>query len=157
MQKPAFCLCTGIGGCKRCKPGPACELGGTPQGRPQRRGTGDSACGVPRSAADAHKMSELMDPYMRVLDLDGSLSAVVDLKAPWPLSALHLQLLSHRPGPQAMDAGREIFATALLPDRKLRWLAQQPLALLPPGRDGERRLMLWVFEDALKQRWAAGS
>lgn len=54
-----------------------------------------------------------------------------------------------------MDAGREIFATALLPDRKLRWLAQQPLASLPPGRDGERRLMLWVFEDALKQRWAA--
>jgi ribosome biogenesis protein MAK21 len=51
-----------------------------------------------------------------------------------------------------MDAGREIFATALLPDRKLRWLAQQPLASLPPGRDGERRLMLWVFEDALKQR-----
>ena len=54
-----------------------------------------------------------------------------------------------------MDAGREIFATALLPDRKLRWLAQQPLAQLPPGRDGERRLMLWVFEDTLKQRWAA--
>ena len=56
------------------------------------------------------------------------------------------------PGHQAIDAGREIFATALLPDRKLRWLTQQPLALLPPGRDGERRLMLWVFEDALKQR-----
>lgn len=53
---------------------------------------------------------------------------------------------------QAMDAGREIFLTALLPDRKLRWLAQQPLAVLPAGRDGERCLMLWTFEDGLKQR-----
>lgn len=51
-----------------------------------------------------------------------------------------------------MDAGREIFLTALLPDRKLRWLGQQPLAALPTGRDGERRLLLWTLEDAIKQR-----
>lgn len=56
---------------------------------------------------------------------------------------------------QAVDAGREIFATALLPDRKLRWLGQQPLGgLAGGGREGERRLLLWTLEDALKQRCA---
>ncbi len=53
---------------------------------------------------------------------------------------------------QAMDAGREIFLTALLPDRKLVALAAQPLAALPAGRAGDRRLLLWTLEDALKQR-----
>lgn len=53
---------------------------------------------------------------------------------------------------QAIDAGREIFGTVLLPDRKLRWLGQQPLQALGTGRPAHHRLLLWTLEDALKQR-----
>lgn len=49
---------------------------------------------------------------------------------------------------------QEIFLTSLLPDRKLRVLEQQPLTALPPGRDGERMLLMWAVEDAVKRRYA---
>jgi len=54
--------------------------------------------------------------------------------------------------PQAVDALREIFIAALLPDRKLRFFEEQPLARVPPGRAGERALMLFLLEDCLKRR-----
>jgi hypothetical protein len=53
---------------------------------------------------------------------------------------------------QAIDAAREAFITVLLPDRKLKWLSQQPLAALEQSKLGEKRLLLWTLEDALKQR-----
>ena len=53
---------------------------------------------------------------------------------------------------QAIEALREVFVAALLPDRKLRWLAQQPLAALEPGRQGEKRLLFWHLEDSIKKR-----
>lgn len=55
---------------------------------------------------------------------------------------------------QAIDAAREAFVTVLLPDRKLKWLGQQPLAALEQNKAGEKRLLLWTLEDALKQRCA---
>ncbi|EFN54473.1 hypothetical protein CHLNCDRAFT_52919 [Chlorella variabilis] len=44
----------------------------------------------------------------------------------------------------AMDALKELFTTVLLPDRKLRFFEQQPLAKVEAGRDGERRLLYWL-------------
>uniref|UniRef100_A0A383VK77 CCAAT-binding factor domain-containing protein n=1 Tax=Tetradesmus obliquus TaxID=3088 RepID=A0A383VK77_TETOB len=54
----------------------------------------------------------------------------------------------------ALEALQELFLTQLLPDRKLKVLESQPLGLLPPGREGERRLLLWAVEDAVKSRYA---
>jgi hypothetical protein len=48
---------------------------------------------------------------------------------------------------------QELFLSSLLPDRKLRVLEQQPLQDLPPGKDGERCLLLWGVEDAVKRRY----
>ncbi|KAK9819570.1 hypothetical protein WJX81_001337 [Elliptochloris bilobata] len=56
---------------------------------------------------------------------------------------------------QAIDALREIFIVALLPDRKLRFFEEQPLARVPSGRDGNRTLLLFLVEDAIKKRYAA--
>lgn len=55
----------------------------------------------------------------------------------------------------AIDALRELFVTSLLPDRKLRYLAQRPEleTLASQGKDGEPLLRFWYWEDALKQRW----
>eukprot|EP00850_Spirogloea_muscicola_P023741 SM000385S14619 [mRNA] locus=s385:504:8518:+ [translate_table: standard] len=62
----------------------------------------------------------------------------------------------------AMDALRELFVTrqsdhkpcsVILPDRKLRALSQQPLALLPGDEAGQRLLLFWAFEDYLKERY----
>ncbi len=52
---------------------------------------------------------------------------------------------------------------ALLPDRKLRFFEQQPLAAVPAapqGKEGPRRLLYWLVEDGIKKRldwwcWAA--
>ena len=41
---------------------------------------------------------------------------------------------------------------ALLPDRKLRFFEEQPLARVPPGREGDRVLLQYVVEDAMKRR-----
>eukprot|EP00897_Mesotaenium_endlicherianum_P007143 jgi/Mesen1/6457/ME000033S05757 len=54
----------------------------------------------------------------------------------------------------AMDALRELFLMSLLPDRKLRYLAQQPLQALPAGEEGQRLLLFWYWEDFLKERYA---
>jgi hypothetical protein len=48
---------------------------------------------------------------------------------------------------------QELFLSSLLPDRKLRVLEAQPLQALPPGKDGERCLLLWGVEDAVKRRY----
>lgn len=53
---------------------------------------------------------------------------------------------------QAIDALREIFLVALLPDRKLRFFEEQPLGRVPPGREGDRVLLQFVVEDAMKRR-----
>jgi hypothetical protein len=54
----------------------------------------------------------------------------------------------------AVDAARELFLAALLPpDRKLRYFEQQPLRALPPGRAGDRALLLMLVEDGVKKRW----
>ncbi|GIM15448.1 hypothetical protein Vretimale_18225, partial [Volvox reticuliferus] len=55
---------------------------------------------------------------------------------------------------QALEALQELFTNALLPDRKLKFLEQQPLQDLPPGRDGEKLLLLWWTEDCVKRRYA---
>ena len=55
---------------------------------------------------------------------------------------------------QAIEALREVFLTALLPDRKLRFLSQQPLRALAAGREGDRRLLYWHLEDCIKKRCA---
>ena len=55
---------------------------------------------------------------------------------------------------QAIEALREVFLAALLPDRKLRFLSQQPLTSLPTSREGERRLLYWHLEYCIKRRCA---
>ena len=55
-------------------------------------------------------------------------------------------------GVQAIDALREVFTVALLPDRKLVSFEDQPLSAVPPGKDGLRRLLYYHFEDQLKKR-----
>ena len=43
---------------------------------------------------------------------------------------------------------------ALLPDRKLVSFEDQPLATVPSGKEGLRRLLYYHFEDQLKKRCA---
>lgn len=43
---------------------------------------------------------------------------------------------------------------ALLPDRKLVSFEDQPLAAVPSGKEGMRRLLYYYFEDQLKKRYA---
>lgn len=49
-----------------------------------------------------------------------------------------------------IDALKELFVTTLLPDRKLKYFAQQPLQA---QREGDRLLLLWYWEDCLKHRY----
>lgn len=58
-------------------------------------------------------------------------------------------------GVQAIDALREVFTVALLPDRKLVSFEEQPLSAVPSGKEGLRRLLYYFFEDQLKKRCAA--
>ncbi|GBG69517.1 hypothetical protein CBR_g4353 [Chara braunii] len=53
----------------------------------------------------------------------------------------------------ATDSLRELFLRSLLPDRKLKFLHQQRLDVLPPGKEGWKLLLLWFWEDRLKQRF----
>ena len=56
---------------------------------------------------------------------------------------------------QAIDALKEIFLVALLPDRKLKFFEQQPLAVVPANKEGSRRLLFWYVEDCLKKRYSS--
>ena len=56
---------------------------------------------------------------------------------------------------QAMDALKELFKNVLLPPRRLLFLELQPLGALPEGRDGQRRLLYFYLEDAIKKRYVA--
>ena len=54
----------------------------------------------------------------------------------------------------ACDALKDLLLQNLLPERKLRWFAQQPLGALPePAGPREERLRYWHFEDALKRSY----
>ncbi|KAI5063062.1 hypothetical protein GOP47_0021609 [Adiantum capillus-veneris] len=53
-----------------------------------------------------------------------------------------------------IDALKELFVTSLLPDRKLKFLMQQPLdAQLQDTQEADGVLFLWYWEDCLKQRY----
>jgi len=54
---------------------------------------------------------------------------------------------------QAIEALQELCLTVILPDRKLKFLEQQPVHSLPEGRDGRKRLLFWCVEDAVKRRY----
>ena len=56
---------------------------------------------------------------------------------------------------QAIDALKEIFLVALLPDHKLKFFEQQPLAMVPANKEGSRRLLFWYVEDCLKKRYSS--
>ena len=56
---------------------------------------------------------------------------------------------------QAIDALKEIFLVALLPDRKLKFFEQQPLAAVPANKEGSRRLLLYYVEDCLKKKYSS--
>ena len=56
---------------------------------------------------------------------------------------------------QAIDALKEIFLVALLPDRKLKFFEQQPLASVPATKEGSRHLLLFYVEDCLKKRYSS--
>lgn len=51
------------------------------------------------------------------------------------------------------DALRELFLSSLLPDRKLKSLSSRPLNHLPETKDGYSLLLLWYWEESLKQRY----
>ncbi|VFQ65516.1 unnamed protein product [Cuscuta campestris] len=51
------------------------------------------------------------------------------------------------------DSLRELFVSSLLPDRKLKTLFQRPLNHVPDTKDGHSLLLLWYWEDCLKQRY----
>lgn len=46
---------------------------------------------------------------------------------------------------------------SLLPDRKLKYLTQQPLQAQPGTHEAEELVFLWYWEDCLKQRFASFS
>lgn len=52
-----------------------------------------------------------------------------------------------------IDALKELFVASLLPDRKLKFLTQQPLQAHPDIYEAERLLFLWYWEDCLKHRY----
>eukprot|EP00798_Chlamydomonas_sp_ICE-L_P018712 gene18712-25235_t len=54
---------------------------------------------------------------------------------------------------QAIEALQELFLAVMLPDRKLKYLEQQPLKSLPEGKAGQRQLLFWACEDAIKRRY----
>ncbi len=56
---------------------------------------------------------------------------------------------------QAIDALKEIFLVALLPDRKLKFFEQQPLAAVLANKEGTRRLLFYYVEDCLKKRYSS--
>nr|GMC71042.1 CCAAT/enhancer-binding protein zeta [Ipomoea batatas] len=51
------------------------------------------------------------------------------------------------------EALRELFISSLLPDRKLKTLFQRPLNHVPDTKDGNSLLLLWYWEECLKQRY----
>lgn len=56
----------------------------------------------------------------------------------------------------SLDVLSELWKDVLLPhDRKLRFFEQQPLAMLPKGKQGDKHLVLWEFEDQLKSKYAS--
>ncbi len=72
-----------------------------------------------------------------------------------------LDLASKRGGARegrtmACDALKDLMLQTLLPERKLRWFAQQPLADLPADEASPERiarLRYWYFEDAVKRSY----
>ncbi|CAM6017455.1 unnamed protein product [Sphagnum balticum] len=52
-----------------------------------------------------------------------------------------------------MDALKELFLASLLPDRKLKFLGQQPLRLLYNSKEAASLLLYWYWEDCLKHRY----
>lgn len=52
---------------------------------------------------------------------------------------------------QAIEALREVFLAALLPDRKLRFLSQQPLASLPNSREGSAACCTGIWRTASRR------
>lgn len=54
---------------------------------------------------------------------------------------------------QAIEALQELCLTVILPDRKLKFLEQQPVQSLPDGKDGRKILLFWCVEDAVKRRY----
>ncbi|KAF5834970.1 CBF/Mak21 family-domain-containing protein [Dunaliella salina] len=54
---------------------------------------------------------------------------------------------------QAIEALQELFCSVLLPDRKLVHFEQQPLHLLPAGKEGSKYLLWWYLEDQIKVRY----
>ena len=54
---------------------------------------------------------------------------------------------------QAIDALKELFLVALLPDRRLKFFEQQPLAAVPGNKEGRKRLLYWYLEDCIKKRY----
>ena len=53
---------------------------------------------------------------------------------------------------QAIDALREIFIVSLLPDRKLKFFQDQPVAAVPSNKEGMRCLLYFYVEDQIKRR-----
>ncbi|KAF3451979.1 hypothetical protein FNV43_RR08075 [Rhamnella rubrinervis] len=51
------------------------------------------------------------------------------------------------------EALKELFISSLLPDRKLKTLLQRSLNHLPETKDGYSLLLLWYWEECLKQRY----
>ncbi|KAF6166730.1 hypothetical protein GIB67_005606 [Kingdonia uniflora] len=74
----------------------------------------------------------------------------------WSLDAL-LALVTSKVGKRhaltGFEALKELFLSSLLPDRKLKSLFQRPLNHLAESKDGNTLLLLWHFEECLKQRY----
>eukprot|EP01018_Ginkgo_biloba_P027933 Gb_38497 [translate_table: standard] len=51
------------------------------------------------------------------------------------------------------STGSSLVGFFLLPDRKLKYLAQESLHDLPESRDGSSLLLFWYWEDCLKRRF----
>jgi ribosome biogenesis protein MAK21 len=63
---------------------------------------------------------------------------------------------NQRESAMAIEALKDLYMNNLLPDRKLRRFAQQPYNALEHLTDGlrNRRLILWYFEDCIKNYYA---
>ncbi|KAL6137378.1 hypothetical protein ACLB2K_062670 [Fragaria x ananassa] len=78
---------------------------------------------------------------------------IANLRSLDALSGMVASKVGKRYAFAGFDALRELFLTSLLPDRKLKSLLQRPVNDLPETKDGYSLLLLWYWEESLKQRY----
>ncbi|XP_031499827.1 protein SLOW WALKER 2 [Nymphaea colorata] len=105
-----------------------------------------------RMAAAAQRSGTAADKVaaFTVLIQDNPIANLRSLDA---LLAMVMSKVGKRHALTGFDALRELFLVSLLPDRKLKYLFQHPLNCISESKDGFFLLLLWYWEDCLKNRY----